>query len=69
VERYSEVALVVIGLGLIAGIVWFWRWRSRRQEPVLKPVAAEVVDPPVAGPTYPPMGEEGPERHPPGSFD
>lgn len=72
VERYSDVALVLIGLGLIAGLVWFWRWRSRRQEPVLSQAtaggAAEVIDPPVAGPTYSPMGEEPPEPHR-GSFD
>ena len=66
VERYSDVALVLIGLGLIAGGVWFWRWRSRRQEPVRAQVPAEVIDPPVSGPTYPPMGEEALERHPEG---
>jgi len=73
VERYSDVALVLIALGLIAGLVWFWRWRSRRREPAPSEATAEVapgvIDPPVSGPTYSPMGEEAPERHPPGSSD
>jgi membrane protein DedA with SNARE-associated domain len=69
VGRYSDVAAALVVAAVAVGIGWFWRWRSKRRAGGSPELPAEVIDPPVAGPTYPPMGEEAPDRQPPGSFD
>ncbi len=69
VGRYSDVAAALVVAATGAAIGMFLRWRSKRRSDGSPELSAAVIDPPVAGPTYPPMGEEAPDLEPPGSFD